>query len=111
MSYVNAFTYTYFPDVLQARGRRQRAPRPARPDDRDRCIDPAQRRDVGVVVVQVRDQDRVQRRGQRGQRRVATQVRDARAQDRVGQDARAGEVAEDGGVAEPDEASHVVLAM
>lgn len=60
--------------------------------------------------MQVRDQDGVQRHRQLGQWHLAAQVRDAGPQDRVGQDARAGDVAEDGGVPEPGDPSHVVLA-
>ena len=63
-----------------------------------------------MVVVHVRDQHPVDRPRVSGRRHVAAQVRDAGPQDRVGQDARAGDVAEDGGVPEPGDPSHVVLA-
>ena len=64
----------------------------------------AQRGAVGVVAMQVRQQHDVHVGGHRGRGDVAAQVRHARPEDRVGQEAEAGEVEEDGRVAEPGEA-------
>jgi hypothetical protein len=54
-----------------------------------------------MVAVQVRDEDRVEARGERRRRGVAHEVADARAQHRVREEPDARDVDEDGGVPEP----------
>jgi hypothetical protein len=85
--------------------RRTRAPQhpggPARADHARARGQPAQRRAVEVVAVQVRDQDGVDAARQRRGRSVADEVADARAEHRVREEPCAGDVDEDGRVPEP----------
>ena len=67
-------------------------------------VEPAQRRLVEVVVVGVREQDRVEAAELARHRRLAPQVRDPRAQQRVGDQARAAELEHGGRVPEPGDA-------
>src|SRR4051794_23909693 len=59
-----------------------------------------------MVVVQVRDQHGVEHPGIGGHRDMAAQMRDATAEDRVGQQAGPPQLQQHGRVAEPDEAAH-----
>ncbi len=60
-----------------------------------------QRRQVEMVVVEVREQHRIHVARHRGRRSVTPQVRDPRPQDRVGEQADATVLDEHGGVSEP----------
>ena len=80
---------------------RSAADRGRRRHDRRLRVEPAQRRLVEVVVVGVREQDRVEPPDVAGHGRLAPQVRDARAQQRVGDQARAPELEQHGRVPEP----------
>ena len=65
----------------------------------------AERRDVEVVVMQVRDEDCVEVPRHLRRRAVATEMRHSGAQDRVGEEAHATKLYEHGGVADVCDAS------
>jgi len=79
------------------------APRARRRDDRGR-VERAQRRQVEVVVVHVRDQHGVDALRQRRHRHDAPEHADAPPQHRIGQQPRAAELDQDRAVPEPDDA-------
>jgi hypothetical protein len=76
--------------------------RPRRHQQRRPAVEPAQRADVGVVAVQVGDQHRVEPLDHRGPRRggVADERPDPLSQHRVGQQAGALDVDQDGSMAD-----------
>jgi Short C-terminal domain len=69
-------------------------------DDPRNVAKQAQRGQVEVVVMQVRDEHRVDAVGHAGPRAMAAQMGDPGAKHRVGQEAHAGVLEKDGGVAE-----------
>ena len=80
---------------------RRRPPSPRGSDDRELLPEPLERRQVEMVVVRMGDEHRIdaaQRPGRDGRR--APEMRDAVPQQRVGQEANAVEIDEDGGVAD-----------
>ena len=76
-------------------------PRPCGATTSSLRVEPAQRGLVEMVVMPVREQDRVEPADVAGHARLALQVHDARAQQRVGDQARAPELEQHGGVPEP----------
>ena len=76
--------------------------RPGGDEDRHVAVDPAQRGGVGVVVVQMGDQQRVEVPRDPARRRVppAPQRADARTEHRVGEQAGPAELEQHGGVAD-----------
>jgi len=81
------------------------APGPTRRDKARRAREAAQRRPVEMVVMQVREEDRVDVRRHLGRLTVAPQVRHPRAKDRVCQKADTSELQQHGGVADVCDAS------
>ena len=81
------------------------APGPMRRDKARRACEAAQRRPVEMVVMQVRQQDRIDVRRHLGGLAVTTQVRHPRAEHGVGQEAHVAELEQHGGVADVCDAS------
>ena len=92
------------PTPCRSRGASRNSPAPGGASTGTAAVDPAQRRQVGVVVMQVGDQHRRRarvdaRRAARGA--VAAQGADPLAQHRVGEQPHAVELDQDGRVADP----------
>ena len=68
-------------------------------------VETAERRDVEVIVMQVRDEDGVEIPRHLRRRAVATEMRDPGAKNRVGEEAHATKLYEHGGVADVRDAS------
>ena len=86
-------------------GSAQQLARPPGRDDPRPAAETAERREVEVIVMQVRDEDGVEAPWRGRRRAVATEMRDSGAKYRVGEDAHATELDEHGGVADVRDAS------